>query len=145
MCLQVSILFDQFFSMFVIKWGLKLHMNKFFYHATRTTPNSVFLTFFHAQIGKMFIPLSHTNPKTNTPNKKMQKTPSLSCILLTLSVYLCCFTCSVSSSWKTNLSACLQMAELRIILIHTHTHSLRAYLFFLFFFVSSLKHFPLTL
>lgn len=30
---------------------------------------------------------------------------------------------------ETNLSACLQMAELRIILIHTHTHWLHAYLF----------------
>lgn len=32
---------------------------------------------------------------------------------------------------ETNLSACLQMAELRIILILTHTHWLQTYLFFL--------------
>lgn len=33
---------------------------------------------------------------------------------------------------ETNLSACLQMAELRIILIHTHTRCLHAYPFFFF-------------
>lgn len=49
-------------------------------------------------------------------------------------ICLCCFYLLRLIILETNLSACLQMAELRIILICTHTHSAFVHCFFFFLF-----------
>lgn len=57
-------------------------------------------------------------------------------------ICLCCFYLRRLIILETNLSACLQMAELRIILICTHTHSAFVHCFFS---LSPLIHFQLLL
>lgn len=82
------------------------------------------------------IHLSHSLSNTNRENvsflpcmqtpKKMHKYNHYS--HLKRADFNCLFILLRLIILETNLSACLQMAELRIILIHTHTHWLHTYL-----------------
>lgn len=69
--------------------------------------------------------------KLTTINKRNAQTQSLlsseACLLLTLTVYLCCFTCSVSSFWKPVRLFTDGRAQNNP---HPHPHTL-AYLFLL--------------